>query len=129
MSGSRRHGRCGSSSTGAHVRLRPLDADRDAEPLFAESHPPQADPGLWTYLPNGPYGDPADMRDALRVAEASTDPLFFTLVPILAERPAGVVSYLRITPEHGVIEIGHIWFGASLRQDHGGDRSDLPARG
>jgi RimJ/RimL family protein N-acetyltransferase len=41
--------------------------------------------------------------------------LFFTLVPLPAERPAGVASYLRITPEHGVIEIGHIWFGASLR--------------
>ena len=99
---------------GTHVRLRPLDADRDAEPLYAESHPPNGDPGLWTYLPNGPYGDPAEMRDALRVAEASTDPLFFTLVPLPGELPAGVASYLRITPEHGVIEIGHIWFGASL---------------
>ncbi len=99
---------------GTHVRLRPLDADRDAEPLFAESHPPNGDPGLWTYLPNGPYGDPAEMRDALRVAEASIDPLFFALVPLPGERPAGVASYVRITPEHGVIEIGHIWFGASL---------------
>jgi RimJ/RimL family protein N-acetyltransferase len=100
--------------TGTHALLRPLDADGDAEPLYAESHPPKADPGLWTYLPNGPYGDPAEMRDALRVAEASDDPLFYALVPLPGERPAGVASYLRITPEHGVIEIGHIWFGASL---------------
>ena len=101
---------------GAHVLLRPLDPDRDAEALYAESHPPFADPGLWTYLPNGPYRDPAELRDALRVAAASEDPLFFTLVPLPAERPAGVASYLRITPDHGVIEIGHIWFGASLRR-------------
>ena len=33
-----------------------------------------------------------------------------------SDQPAGVASYLRMTPEHGVIEIGHIWFGASLRQ-------------
>jgi RimJ/RimL family protein N-acetyltransferase len=103
-----------SELAGTHVRLRPLDADRDAEALYAESHPPSADPGLWTYLPNGPYADPAEMRDALRAAEAFNDPLFFTLVPLSGKLPAGVASYLRITPEHGVIEIGHIWFGASL---------------
>ena len=101
---------------GTHVRLRPLDAGRDAEALYAESHPPAGDPGMWTYLPNGPYGDFADMRDALRVAETSADPLFCTIVPLPGERAAGVASYLRITPEHGVIEIGHIWFGASLRR-------------
>jgi RimJ/RimL family protein N-acetyltransferase len=27
-----------------------------------------------------------------------------------------MASYLRVTPEHGVIEIGSIWFGASLRR-------------
>ncbi len=99
---------------GAHVLVRPLRAERDAEPLYAESHPPIGDPALWTYLPNGPYRDPAELLEALRVAEASDDPLFFALVPLPGERPAGVASYLRITPEHGVIEIGHIWFGASL---------------
>jgi len=101
---------------GTHVLLRPLDGDRDAKALHAQSHPPAADPGLWTYLPSGPYRDPAELRDALRVAAASEDPLFFALVTLPADQPAGVASYLRITPEHGVIEIGHIWFGASLRR-------------
>lgn len=31
------------------------------------------------------------------------------------ERPLGLASYLRITPQFGVIEIGHIWFGAPLQ--------------
>jgi RimJ/RimL family protein N-acetyltransferase/predicted ester cyclase len=101
---------------GRHVLLRALDAAADAEALYAESHPPAADPGLWTYLPGGPYRDARQMRDALEEAEASEDPLFFTLVLRPEDRPAGVASYLRITPEQGVIEIGHIWFGASLRQ-------------
>jgi RimJ/RimL family protein N-acetyltransferase len=98
------------------VLLRPLDAEADAEALYAESHPPAGDPGLWTYLPDGPYAGVDQMRDALRAAEASEDPLFFTLVLPPGDRPAGIASYLRITPAHGVIEIGHIWFGASLRQ-------------
>ncbi|HUA03039.1 MAG TPA: GNAT family protein [Solirubrobacteraceae bacterium] len=103
-----------SELAGAHVRLRPLDADRDVEALYAESHPPAGDPAMWTYLPNGPYADVASMRDGLRLAEESDDPLFYAIVPIPGERPAGVASYLRITPDHGVIEIGHIWFGATL---------------
>jgi RimJ/RimL family protein N-acetyltransferase len=101
---------------GRYVRVRPLNAAGDAHALFAESHPPLADSGLWTYLPTGPYRDAEELRDALAVAERSEDPLFFTLVLPTDEHPAGVASYLRITPEHGVIEIGNIWFGASLRR-------------
>ncbi len=96
--------------------LVPLDAVRDAEPLYAESHPPAADPGMWTYLPYGPYRDPAELLAALEALQASADPLFFTLRRLPEDQPAGVASYLRITPDHGVIEIGHIWFGASLRR-------------
>jgi RimJ/RimL family protein N-acetyltransferase len=101
---------------GRHVRVRPLRASTDAEPLYAESHPPAAEPGLWTYLPTGPYRDAAELREALSVAESAEDPLLFTLDVLPQDRPAGVASYMRITPEHGVIEIGGIWFGASLRR-------------
>jgi RimJ/RimL family protein N-acetyltransferase len=52
----------------------------------------------------------------LRWAEGSDDPLYFTLATLPRERPAGIASYLRITPEQGVIEIGHIWFGTQLRR-------------
>jgi RimJ/RimL family protein N-acetyltransferase len=100
---------------GHHVRLRPLRAS-DADALYAESHPPVADAGLWTYLAYGPYGDADELRSALTEVEDSEDPRFYTLVPVPDELPAGVASYLRIEPEHGVIEIGHIWFGASLRR-------------
>jgi len=101
---------------GRYVVLRPLDAVGDAESLYEESHPPLADPGLWTYLPSGPYGDAAELRDGLALAERSEDPLTFTIVPRGVEHPAGVASYMRIKPEHGVIEVGGIWFGASLRR-------------
>jgi RimJ/RimL family protein N-acetyltransferase len=101
---------------GRNVRLRPIDPSGDAEALYAESHPPAGDSGMWTYLPTGPYGDVAALRDDLSAAARSEDPLVFTLVTLPDERPAGVASYMRIKPEHGVIEIGGIWFGASLRQ-------------
>ncbi len=100
---------------GAHVLLRPLDP-ADADALFAVSHLPNGDPEIWTYLPAGPYDSAAHMRRDLTAAASSEDPLFFTLVPIPGERPLGVASYLRITPEHGAIEIGHIWFGPPLQR-------------
>lgn len=98
---------------GRHVTLRPLDPAADAEPLHAASHPPLADPAIWTYLPYGPYGSPAEMREDLQAFAAADDPLFFTIVTP-EHGPAGIASYLRITPEHGAIEIGHIWFGTPL---------------
>jgi RimJ/RimL family protein N-acetyltransferase len=101
---------------GAHVLLRPLDAAADAEPLYRVSHRPAGDPGVWTYLPDGPYESPDDLRRALALAEASEDPLFFAVVPLPGEVPLGVLSYLRIEPGHGVIEIGHIWFGPPLQR-------------
>ena len=30
--------------------------------------------------------------------------------------PEGIASYLRIKPDHGSIEIGHIWFGTPLQR-------------
>jgi RimJ/RimL family protein N-acetyltransferase len=56
------------------------------------------------------------MRQALKQAERSEDPLYFTLVPQESGRPSGVASYLRIVREFGVIEIGHIWFGTSMQR-------------
>ena len=94
---------------GRHVVLRPVSPD-DAEALHSVSR----DPGIWTYLPDGPYADAAAMRRMLEWAEQSDDPLFFTIV--VAGEPRGMASYLRMTPEHGVIEIGHIWFGATLQR-------------
>jgi RimJ/RimL family protein N-acetyltransferase len=101
---------------GRFVLLRPLDADGDAEALFAVSHPPAGNPAIWTYLPYGPYSDVDAMRADLLEKQRSDDPLFFTVIPVEPASPSGVVSYLRIVPEFGVIEIGHIWFGTPMQR-------------
>jgi RimJ/RimL family protein N-acetyltransferase len=96
---------------GDRVRLEPLDPDRNAEALFAEA---AGDPRLWDYLPYGPFPDAGELREHLAQQAGSSDPLFFAVV--VDGRAVGVVSYLRIEPEHACIEIGHIWFGASLQR-------------
>jgi RimJ/RimL family protein N-acetyltransferase len=100
---------------GAHVLVRPLDAATDAEPLFEVSHPPLGDPALWTYLPDGPYESAAALRGTLAWAEGPLeDAQYYALVPAGGQRPLGLAAYLRITPDVGVIEIGHIWLGQGL---------------
>ncbi len=99
---------------GEHMLLRPTSG-ADGEALFEISHPPSGDPSIWTYLPYGPFEGPDELRHMLEECSKSRDPLFFT-ISSLAGRPLGVASYLRITPEHGTIEIGHIWFGPQLKR-------------
>ena len=101
---------------GSYALLRPVEASGDAESLYALSHPPTGDPAIWTYMPDGPYDSPARLRRALQAAQDSRDRLTFALVRLPDERPLGLASYMRITPEHGVIEIGGIWYGPPLQR-------------
>jgi RimJ/RimL family protein N-acetyltransferase len=101
---------------GAHVLVRPVAPDADAEPLFAASHPADGDRAIWTYLPDGPYESAEQLRSMLVWAASAEDALYFSLVPVPDGRPLGIAAYLRIRPELGVIELGHIWFGSGLQR-------------
>jgi RimJ/RimL family protein N-acetyltransferase len=101
----------GDELRGRHVLLRPV-GPADADALFEVAR----DPSIWTYLPYGPYVDADELRAHLAATAHSDDPLFFAICPLPDERPQGVASYLRIEPQHGTIEIGHIWFGTPLQR-------------
>jgi RimJ/RimL family protein N-acetyltransferase len=101
---------------GTHVALRPIDPGRDAEALFALSHEPDGDTGIWTYLPDGPYESVEEYRRSLTAARASEDPIYFAILGLPEERPLGMCAYMRIVPEFGVVEIGHIWFAPELQR-------------
>jgi RimJ/RimL family protein N-acetyltransferase len=95
---------------GAYVLLRPIDVDADPEPLFEASQ----DEAIWTYLFDGPFRDLDAFRAYLEAAAPLDDPLRHTLVR--DGRPEGMASYMRIEPDHGVIEIGNIWFGTPMQR-------------
>jgi RimJ/RimL family protein N-acetyltransferase len=101
---------------GERVRLEPLDPERHAAELFDAAQGAGADPDLWRFLGYGPFAGAEEMRAWLTSCAASADPLFLAVIDRASGRAAGVVSYLRIEPEHGVIEIGHIWFGHALQR-------------
>jgi RimJ/RimL family protein N-acetyltransferase len=101
---------------GARVRLEPLDPTRHAGELLAAAQGPGADPGLWRHLPYGPFADVQELRAWLDERASSTDPLFLAVIDGATGHAGGVVSFLRVEPAHGSVEIGHIWFGAALQR-------------
>jgi RimJ/RimL family protein N-acetyltransferase len=99
---------------GTRVRLEPLDAQRHAVALHEAAV--AGDPALWRYLPYGPFATAEDYAAWARAHETSLDPRFYAVVDLATARPGGVVAFQRMTPAHGVIEIGHVWFGAALQR-------------
>lgn len=70
----------------------------------------------WTYLPYGPFSDPAEFTTFLTATIA--DPRYVTLAVIDAttDRAVGWASYMRIEPAIGTLEVGGVTFGAPLQR-------------
>jgi len=99
---------------GNTVRLEPLRAKEHGDDLYHDAIEPAEAP-RFDYLMEYPPKSRADFDEFLRRAEASHDPLFFAVVDKATGRAVGRQSFLRIEPKHGVIEIGHIYWGPLLR--------------
>lgn len=103
---------------GRYCRLEPLDAARHADGLFAQL---AANPdSSWTYLFYGPFRSRREFGDWIQSACLGDDPLFFAICLGGDAQPAGMASYLRITPQHGSIEVGHLHYGPALRRSPAG---------
>lgn len=103
---------------GRFVRIVPLDANLHADHLYQATHY-QRRADLWRYLSAGPFASKIEFDDYLRNAEQQHDPLFFTIVEKTANAAVGMAAYLRITPAHRVMEVGHLLFGPALQKTAG----------
>ncbi len=90
---------------GRTVRLERLDADRHAADLFRAM---SADDRIWDYLPYGPFTSASAYHRWVKETAAGPDPVFYALRNVRTGHCGGVASFLRITPEAGSIEVGHI---------------------
>ena len=104
-----------SSLEGRYVRLEPIDPRKHAEELWAASHTGRDDDRIWDYLAYGPFPDPESFESWLRDCAAVADPTFYAACDGRTAACAGMASFLNTRPKHGVIEIGHIWFGLQLQ--------------
>jgi RimJ/RimL family protein N-acetyltransferase len=104
------------SYSGRYVKLLPLDADSDAEWLYAVSHGDEATLRLWTYLTSGPFAGVEEMRSWLAGCERSADPLFFTVIEEASGQKIGMVSFMNIVPAMRRLELGNIWYAPQAQK-------------
>jgi len=104
--------RADAAMIGTSCRLEPLAAHHAAA-LYAANATDTAG-RMWTYLPYGPFANEGDYRKWVDSVAAQDDPLFYAIVDASTNAATGVASFLRIDPEGGCIEVGHIAYSPRL---------------
>ena len=100
---------------GQRVTLVPLDAEKHSASLF-DSNQKAGGRENWTYLPYGPFDRLPDYKNWLISMQSLSDPCFFTIIRHTDGKAVGIASYLRIKPNDGSIEVGHIHFSPLLQR-------------
>lgn len=99
---------------GNYCKLQLIDVKQHAEKLFY-SLSIENDGSSWTYLPYGPFKTTDDFSRWLQKTADQADTVLYAILDRM-ELPIGIAGYLRINPEHGVIEIGHLHFSKLLQK-------------
>jgi len=99
---------------GRLCRVVPLQPGSHKDDLYAAFATDQ-DARNWTYMPYGPFADASEFAIWLQSNGNGKDPLFHTILDN-NDKATGLASYLRIQPETGVIEVGHIHFSPLLQR-------------
>jgi RimJ/RimL family protein N-acetyltransferase len=97
---------------GRWVRLERLDADAHAADLHRAFSGHEA---LWDYMPYGPFSSASQYHRWIKDTASSADPVFYAFRCMETGRCGGVASFLRITPDAGSIEVGHICLSPELQ--------------
>lgn len=98
---------------GRYVILEPLSADRHGAAIHRAN---AASDTIWDYLPYGPFADATDYVSWVKEIENKADPFFYAIQDKTTGNWCGIASYLRISPEMGSIEVGHINFAPELQK-------------
>jgi RimJ/RimL family protein N-acetyltransferase len=96
---------------GRFVRLEPLDVDH-ADDLFAANTRAEN----WDYLFEEPFETPDAYRAWVGKIAGKDDPFFHAIIDRRTDRPVGVAAFMRIVPDHGVIEVGSINYSPLLQR-------------
>ncbi len=98
---------------GRYAALEPMREAAHGDALFAASSGPET-PERFRYLFDEPPADRAALAAWIRAREGLDDPMFFAVVDRATGRAGGRQALMRITPEHGVIEIGNVLWGPAI---------------
>ncbi len=97
---------------GRYARLEPLHV-RHAEDLFAAASVPDM-AERFAYLPADPPPSVDGFRQWIASQSDLPDPILFAVVDRATGRAGGWQQLMRIVPEHGVIELGYIYWGPAI---------------
>jgi RimJ/RimL family protein N-acetyltransferase len=100
---------------GRFCRLEPLDVTAHAADLH-ENFCEDTDGRDWSYLPYGPFDSLAAFEAWMADTCFDNDPFFYAIVDVATGRAAGMVSFMRIKPEHGSIEVGHVHYAPAIQR-------------
>lgn len=101
--------------SGVSVDLEPLQAKRHGAALF-DAFSSDKTGAMWDYLPDGPFASMDTFLPWSQGLERSEDPMFFAVRDKSDSIVKGFLSFLRITPNAGSIEVGYITFSPLMQQ-------------
>ena len=99
---------------GKYVILEPLNVSKHSKDLY-ENFLKDGENRIWNYLPYGPFKNYENFKKWLKYFCSKKDPFFYAVYVKRYKQYCGMTSYLRITPEHGSIEVGHINYSPVLQ--------------
>jgi RimJ/RimL family protein N-acetyltransferase len=99
---------------GKYCFLEPINVDLHSKDLF-ENFSKDKKNIIWTYLPYGPFKTYMSFKKWLKYYCLNKDPFFYAIYSKKLGQYCGMASYLRITTEHGLIEVGHINYSLILQ--------------
>ena len=65
---------------------------------------------------NGFFNTADEFRQWLTARSVNNDPFSYAILDIKTNLPVGMASYLGINPEHGVIEVGSLFYSPALKK-------------
>lgn len=113
---------------GRHVKLMPIDLQRDNEALFAVSNGSAAELGerkiasydadalIWRYMSAGPFPTSCKLAAFLFAQEKAENGLCFCVFDVATNKQIGVGNYLNNFPNHLKIELGNIWYSPLVQR-------------
>ncbi len=100
---------------GHYSTLERLDVKHHGPDLY-KSYCLDSEGRNWTYLPYGPFETVEDFMAWLSMFQDNADPFFYVVKRKEDGAVLGQASFLRITPDAGSIEVGHIHFSPALQR-------------
>lgn len=100
---------------GRWARLEPFSVGAHAADLHA-AFAEDTENDLWRFRDVGPFADEQAFAEFAARTMTGDDPLFFAIVDKMTGRALGSAAFMRITPAHGVIEVGTITYSPRLKR-------------